>query len=939
MPYIDENGKTDAEKYLEGCLDGTYVVGRRIIALAEMMLPQIRNGYKKWRYDPAYATRVVEWIETFCMLPSGKLGVPFILEPYERMILELIFGFVDEDGNRRFKEALVEIGRKNGKGVALDEKLPTPNGWRKMGDLHVGDVVFGQDGTPSTIIAESEIFDKPTYRITFEDGASFKVTDDHIWTVQTKRSRRCAKDYLPGKTNQVKNRKYREGGWFETTTQEMFDDPFFVTQRKDGKGVEYKYRVPMNMPVEYPEKDLPVDPYTLGYWIGDGSKGYSTVTVDWNDLEEAIANIEANGHVCNVFKRNGEKAATVNIDANTCEGKHSNAFLNNMREIGVLNNKHIPDMYLQGSIDQRIELLCGLMDTDGYVSKAGQCQFIQKNEAIVDQFVELCSSLGIKANKSSKIARCNGKPAGRVYMVEFWTDKDHSCFHLSRKHNRLKDKLAPRMSCKSIVKIERIPNEPTKCIAIDNPSHLYLVGHQYTATHNTAICAALNLYMLTSDGEGAPQCINAAVNEQQASLCFGATWSMVRQSPKLAKYVKKGVVPDRKTTGLKFAPNLGYLVTVSSRSDALDGLNVHYAVLDELGGSRDRSTYDLMKGSTGAQDQPLIFIISTQNYIRDNIWDIQRDYAVRWLDATIEDDEFIGILYEMDDRSEIYNEAMWPKANPGLGTVKKWDYMRSEMKKAENDPSYLNQVLIKQFNLPANQSTAYFSYDEAVNETMYDFDPRVFRYCVVGFDAADTLDLNAATALFMKPGDNHIYRRSMYWIAEEQVKVNTTSMRGRDGVPYELWASRGLIRIVPGNKVDRRVFLDWIQELADEGLYTRYVGYDPWHMDVIVPELKMMVGDENVEVVRQGVQTLSQPMKQLKADLRDKRIINNHNPIDEWTILNVAAKIDINDNVQPVKKGSATTRIDGFMALLDAYITLQRHEQDYLQIIGWDKGL
>lgn len=810
MPYIDENGKTDAEKYLEGCLDGTYVVGRRIIALAEMMLPQIRNGYKKWRYDPAYATRVVEWIETFCMLPSGKLGVPFILEPYERMILELIFGFVDEDGNRRFKEALVEIGRKNGKALVLQTDVPTPSGWRKLKDIHPGDYVFGLDGKPSLVLVESEIFDKPTYAITFEDGSLIKASGDHIWTVM------C-------------------GGMKCDVTTYQIAESYDVTPM----------RVPICGPVQYPKRNLPVSPW---------------------DMREAIANGET-----------------------------------------------VPDEYLTSSVDQRIELMDAFSSVYHaqcvYESPCEPRYYDGMPEHQAWQLVELCSSLGYKALSSHD--GCG------IYQV----------------------KVCHVTAGKLITSVERVPNEPTKCIAIDNPSHLYLVGHQYTATHNTAICAALNLYMLTSDGEGAPQCINAAVNEQQASLCFGATWSMVRQSPKLAKYVKKGVVPDRKTTGLKFAPNLGYLVTVSSRSDALDGLNVHYAVLDELGASRDRSTYDLMKGSTGAQDQPLIFIISTQNYIRDNIWDIQRDYAVRWLDGTIEDDNFIGILYEMDDRSEIYNESMWPKANPGLGTVKKWDYMRSELNKAENDPSYMNQVLIKQFNLPANQSTAYFSYDEAVNETMYDFDPRVFRYCVVGFDAADTLDLNAATALFMKPGDNHIYRRSMYWIAEEQVRVNTTSMRGRDGVPYELWASRGLIRIVPGNKVDRRVFLDWIQELADEGLYTRYVGYDPWHMDVIVPELKMMVGDENVEVVRQGVQTLSQPMKQLKADLRDKRIVNNHNPIDEWTILNVAAKIDINDNVQPVKKGSATTRIDGFMALLDAYITLQRHEQDYLQIIGWDKGL
>ena len=491
--YIYEDGTTDAERYLQGCLDGKYVVGERIKQLAKKMLREIKEGYQGFHYDPQAAIRPVEWIETFCMLSSGKLGVPFVLEPYERNIIELIFGFVDAKGFRRFQEAFIVIGRKNGKGVSVDQELPTPSGWRKMGDLHVGDVVFGQDGKPSAIIAESEIFDKPTYIITFEDGSSFKVTDDHIWTVQTKRSRRCANGYLSGKTNQTKRRKYREGGWFETTTQEMFDDPCFIHHRADGKGVEYKYRIPMNLPVEYPEKDLPIDPYTFGYWLGDGAKDKALVTVSASDLEFAVDMLEKCGHRCDVYK-NKDRADSILIDAGERGVTGSNPFKNALRQLGVLNNKHIPDIYLQASIGQRWELLRGLMDTDGYVSKAGQCQFVQKDRVMIEQFVELCSSLGIKANMNSKEARCNGNPAGTVYQVEFWTDKSHSCFHLKRKHERLKDKLAPRMSCKSIVSIERIPNEPTKCIAIDNASHLYLVGRQYTATHNTELCAALNLY-------------------------------------------------------------------------------------------------------------------------------------------------------------------------------------------------------------------------------------------------------------------------------------------------------------------------------------------------------------------------------------------------------------------------------------------------------------
>lgn len=934
-PYVDAQGRTDAETYLMGCLDGSVVSGRRMKQLAEKMLPRIRDGYKQWRFDVDAATRPVEFIERFCKIPSGKLGQPFVMEPYQRCITELIFGFIDEDEHRQIQYALIEEARKNGKGVMLDEELPTPNGWRKMGDLHVGDVVFGQDGKPSTIVAESEIFDKPTYLITFEDGASFKVTDDHIWTVQTKQSRRHANNYRTYDTSQVSRRKYRDGGWFETTTQEMYDDEHFFHTRADGMGREYKYRIPMCLPVEYTEKELPIDPYSFGYWIGDGASAGAAITVDWNDLDEVIGNLEASGHICTVRKRCGDKAATVAIDVNTSAAPYSNAFTNALRSLGVLGNKHIPDIYLQASVAQRMELLRGLMDTDGYCSKAGQCEFVQKNEAIVDQLIELCSSLGIKATKRSKIARCNGKPAGVVYQVQFFTDKEHSCFRLKRKHDRLKDRLAPRMSCKSIVSIERIPNEPTKCIAIDNDSHLYLVGHQYTATHNSSWGAAIELYCLVADGEGSPQIYNAATSKGQASLAYGAVWRMVRQSPKLSKYLRKGTVVERAENGIICDGNMGYVIPLSKQSDHLDGLDVHMCLFDEMAAAEDRSVFDLIRQGTGAREQPLMLAITTQGFVRDNLWDHEREYAIKWLEGKIEDDRLLPALFELDDRSEIWDEAMWPKANPGLGTIKKVEYLRTQVIKAKNDPSYMPTLLTKDFNQPANQASAWLDFESAVNTTLYTFDPKVFRYCILGFDAADTLDLNAATALFMKPGDNHLYRRSMYWIAEEQVKINSNNQRGRDGVPYQEWADRGLIRIVPGNNVDRRVFLDWVQELADEGLYTRYIGLDPWGFKPYLPDLRMMVGDDNVEEVRQGAITLSLPMKQLRADMRDGRIINNHNPIDEWCNLNVSARIDRNENVTPVKKSGATTRIDGFMALLDAYVTFLRHEADYKTMIGW----
>lgn len=937
-PYLDEEGRTDAETYLMGVLDGSIIAGKKIVKLAKKMLPRFRNGYKRWHFDVDAALRPVKFIEQFCYLPSGTLGVPFILEPYERMIIELTFGFVDDDGFRQFRYLLALLARKNGKCLSTSTEIATPSGWKTIADIHVGDKVFGQDGKASTVIAESDVFyDKPMFLVTFEDGSQVKATHDHIWTVQTKRSRRCAKNYKAEKSYQSKLRKFREGGWYETTTQEMFDDKTFVYHRADGKGNEYKYRVPMCQPVEYPEKDLPIDPYTFGFWLGDGTSDSSNVTISDCDLDESVNRIRSLGHSCDIHTHD-DRASTVTIDAGVRGVVGSNSFINAIKELNVYENKHIPDIYLQGSIEQRWDLLRGLMDTDGYCAKSGQCEFTQKNELLVDQLIELCASLGIKASKRSKEARCNGKPAGTVYQALFFTDKSHSCFNLKRKHDRLKDKLAPRMACKTIVSIEPIPNEPSKCIAIDHPSHLYLAGRNYTATHNTSLSAAIEIYMLIADGEGAPQIYNVATSKSQASLGFGAVTKMVKQSPKLSRRIRRAKVIERSEMGLVCDGNLGYIIPCSKQTDHLDGLDVHCVIVDEMAAMTDRSVYDLLRQGMGARSQPLIVAITTEGFVRDNLWDSEHKYANDWLDDKLEeeDDRFLAILYEQDDKGELFGpEENWAKSNPGITCgVKKIEYLRGEVIKAKNDPSYLPTVLTKEFNIRANIATSFLSYEEAYNHTKYEFDPKKFRYCVIGIDAADTLDLNAATALFMTPGDDHIYRRSMYWIAEEQVKINSNNQRGRDGVPYDKWEAQGYLRKVQGNKVDHHCFIDWIDELYDEGLFCVGIGYDRWHMDSIEQDMKYRVGADNCMPIAFGAKSLSMPMKQLKADMREGRIIDGDNPIDHWCNANVAAKEDINGNIQPVKLTGPTTRIDGFAALLCAYKYLMENMEHYMMCIG-----
>lgn len=922
--------QTALERYCRSILSGKTVACAKMRKLAERLLADIRNRKGRWVFDPELAERPVRFIEEFCKVPSGRIGRPLVLEDYEKAWIETIFGFVDRKTRlRRYTESFICVARKNGKALSLDTEIPTPDGWVRMGDVHEGDLVFGRDGKPTRVLHESPIFDKPMYEVAFEDGTTVKASADHVWTVKTK-SRARLGSYRP-KTSMRRTawEKTRHGGWFETTTEQMAGD--FARARADGKGTEYKYRVPMNEPVEYPERELPVDPYTLGAWLGDGVSTKPEITMGREDERDMVRNIVSRGHVVKVAHYEPGKAAQAFIDY-TGRGKASRSdktFRSAIKKMGLLGNKHIPREYMESSVEQRWELLRGLMDTDGYCSKAGQCEFTQKSERLATQVCELVRSLGIKATIKPKEATCNGKPAGTVYRVQFFTDADHCCFTLKRKASRLKPRLADRMNAKSIVGIRRIPNEPSKCIMVDNDDHLYLASRGYTATHNSSLAAAVELYMLSADGEGAPQVINAANNLDQANLSYSAAIRMVRQSGDIARHVHKQ--EDRLYCDL----NMGYIKPMAANASTLDGLDVHMAVIDEIHAAKTRDVYDLMKQATAAREQPLVFTITTNGFVRNSVFDAQYDYARRWLDGELEDERFVAFIYELDDRSEWEDESCWMKANPGLGTVKSVEYLRGQVAKAKEDPAYRPTVLTKDFNMPENASIAWLTFDEAVNDATFDMAEMGFRYGICGFDASDTTDLTSAQMLMMRPDDERIYEASMYWLPEETVMA-ADGRNDRDGAPYRLWIARGLMRTVPGNKVDKRVLLEWLLEMRDEhDVYPYAVCVDPWHMDdSTLRDLELLVGKGRVLKIRQGALTLSEPMKRIRADYRANRIVDNHNPVNEWCRMNVAVKADVNLNIQPDKKGmNPKNRIDGFAAELDAYVGLQNLMADYLQVV------
>lgn len=435
----------------------------------------------------------------------------------------------------------------------------------------------------------------------------------------------------------------------------------------------------------------------------------------------------------------------------------------------------------------------------------------------------------------------------------------------------------------------------------------------------TTETASVEIDGLANDKEGSPQIYNIATMLDQAKLGFNAAHKMIRQSPMLSKHIKK------RASDLYFAYNMGYIKALASNSNSLDGLDVHMAVIDELAAIKNRDIYDLIKQAMGARSQPLLFCITTNGFIRDGIFDAQYEYARKILYGEIKDNRFLPFIYELDNQDEWDKEECWIKANPGIGTIKSFDYQRQMVEKAKKDPSFKPTVLTKDFNLKQNAASRWLTYETLNNEEK--IPEFAFKYAIGGVDAADSVDLSAATALCIRPNDEHIYAKSMYWLPQSVIDKfeNEGKRQGRDNVPYQLWKDMGYLRTVEGHKVDKRVFLDWFCELRDkEDLFILYIGYDPWHIDdSLLREFKNEFGEKSMIPVRQGTLTLSQPMKDLSADLDAKLIVYDNNPITKWCLMNTEIKTDTNGNIQPVKSLDARRRIDGTMAVIDGYKVLK----------------
>lgn len=442
------------------------------------------------------------------------------------------------------------------------------------------------------------------------------------------------------------------------------------------------------------------------------------------------------------------------------------------------------------------------------------------------------------------------------------------------------------------------------------------------------LASAIALYMLVGDGEGGAECYSAATKKEQAKIIWQESKNMILKSPDLKKRIRcltNKLIYDK--TNSTFKP-------LSSDSNTEDGLNIYLAECDEIHAWKGIELYNIVADGISARDEPLILITTTGGFVREGAYDLKYSEAENLInglydDEGYKDDAFLPIIYELDNRDEWQDMRAWPKANPNLGVSKKIDYLQRKVNNAIGNTINKKNVLTKEFNMPETSSEVWLDYEDAVNELTFDLTELKPDYGIGGADLSSTTDLTSACVLFRVPNSEMIYFHSMYWLPSELLDKRERE----DKIPYRYWFEKGYLRISNGNKVDYDDIVSWFEEVQnDYGLYINMHGYDGWSSQAYIKKMNDSFGEIG-RAVRQGKQTLSNPMKVLGAELKSKKINYNNNPITRWCLLNVRADVDKNDNIQPAKTSNPRRRIDGFAAMLDAFVVYLDEKDEYLNLI------
>jgi len=422
----------------------------------------------------------------------------------------------------------------------------------------------------------------------------------------------------------------------------------------------------------------------------------------------------------------------------------------------------------------------------------------------------------------------------------------------------------------------------------------------------SVISSAVMLYMATADGEAGAECYSAATTKKQARIVFDVALKMARKSPAFLQ--KYGVTLRAHDILVRGTDSV--CEPVSAEADNLDGLNPHFASVDELHAHKSRAVYDVMETACGARSQSLLSIITTAGSDITGICYELREYGVKLLNQVFDDDNFFVMIYTIDEREDWTTERAMRKANPNYGVSVLPEYLASLCKKAKRSAASQANFKTKHLNCWSQSDTAWMNMEKynrcaAIATNISDFKG---MKCWAGLDLASKLDITALVMLFNLNGLWYVFCK--FYLPEDMVeeKEGTTLSH------YSGWAKDGWLTLTPGNVVDYDYIEDDIREMC-RTFEVQCVGYDPFH----ATQLANNMMKENVPMVevRNIVNNFSEPMKELEALVVSNKLRPGGNPVLTWMMSNVVAHLDKKENIYPNKE-KRDNKIDGVIALITA---------------------
>jgi len=372
----------------------------------------------------------------------------------QKVYPEILLSWMSEDGELRIAgqaDLIIIDGTSlyvlDYKGLALDTPILTTKGYKLLKDITRNDVIFDKDGKETNILNISDIHNNPCYKITFDNGDELIADHEHRWLISFRRSKGL----------------YKESVMTTLELKEVFN------KYKETNNGYWLPKIINAKPLDTNKVDLPIDPYLLGYWLGDGTSVAGSITCVRQEFWDEI---ERRGYVY------GENIGGKNrAELRTVSGLRAE-----LRKLDLLENKHIPTIYLLSSYDQRLDLLRGFMDADGYYNPTRK-RFVMATtrEYQADYLISLLATLGVKSSKLYAKKYCNGKEFDGWDVCFTMNDNPF----LIRNQEGIEFPKTDKASFRNIRSIELIETVETKCLEVDSPSHTFLAGHSLIPTHNT----------------------------------------------------------------------------------------------------------------------------------------------------------------------------------------------------------------------------------------------------------------------------------------------------------------------------------------------------------------------------------------------------------------------------------------------------------------------